>query len=212
MKHTVYIYVIFLFIIPLIFSCSRQHNETAKRIDELLRLQHKKELDFNTYDFYAKLGIQNEDLTLNFITRLKNIFEYELTFNQIFKKNPNTLFFRYSSRSCQDCINQSLDSLKRYTEFYGLKDVVVISSFESFRQYYNAMNYGKNYFKEMTCYIPEENKVTACDSLSLPYFFTMDECKSHVTNVFFPARELPARTSSYLKNVIEKLKHKQKRH
>lgn len=158
---------------------------------------------FKVYRFYTDLGIKSSDLPLNTLIRPDNYLEQPC---DLFKSK--TLFFRYSSRACQDCINQTLDSLKFYMQSGRLEHVVVIASFENFRQFFSRMTHGNNYFKEFSYYIPDNVCLLPCDTLNIPYLFTVDSTASRTASVFFPAKEFPERTSDYFRIVMGKLKNK----
>lgn len=157
--------------------------------------------EFKAHRFYTDLGIKNSDLTLNTLVHPDNYLEQPC---EVFKSK--TLFFRYSNRACQDCINQTLDSLKFYMQSGRLAHLVVIASFENFRQFFSRMTHGDNYFKEFSYYIPDDVCLLPCDTLNIPYFFTVDSTATRTASVFFPVKELPERTGDYLRITMGKLK------
>lgn len=115
-------------------------------------------------------------------------------------KGKKCVFFRITTFSCDVCVENQLNILMR--NFNNPKSELFILATMDFKLF--KLKYGNDFSNVKTYFLPVEfEEQFDRNNYHYPYYFFVD--LGIIQNIFYPLREFPEITDSYLKMVIKKL-------
>ncbi len=101
--------------------------------------------------------------------------------------------------NCEPCVNICLQHIKKFIEKVGKEKIIVLVSYDNFREFYNFIRISKLNCKVYN--LPVGALKMPVDSLNLPYLFITDSTLK-ASLVFSPIKNYDTPTQDYFKTVI----------
>ncbi|MCQ2975932.1 MAG: hypothetical protein MJ211_14120 [Bacteroidales bacterium] len=111
-------------------------------------------------------------------------------------KNKPKLIIRYTSLTCNSCVDTLITYAKKVVKRIGRENVIVFAQYESLRDFHLFNRINKNYIDIYRV----EDKITKLDYSDTPYMFILNPDKS-ISHLYIPHKEVPHLISWYFNQV-----------
>lgn len=173
-------------------------NDFGRSVEALkIDLDTKNDLIFSYEDNIIEEQI-NESIQLNKEITFINVNGEICSVEQIFKEN--TIVFRYTSFSCEDCIRAEINTiLKNKTKIKRICIIASHTNIKEFKAYYNQyLDSGMINF-DFFLLTQRESLNIPLEKKNIPYYFCIDS-NLRITNIFIPQKIKQKLSKSYLIN------------
>lgn len=117
---------------------------------------------------------------------------------------PNTLVYRYSSESCNNCISIDLDNLRGIKSLIGKENIKILPSFPGNRNDYIRLNTELDGFDYTNISNNEDFPKDPITGICARYFVYFGNNKEECY-IYFPEKSTPYFTKGFLNWVVNKL-------
>ena len=191
--------ILFLFIVILLlfniffYSQGKKNVQIVDRMQKQLKTEAYKNIIFSQL---IELQIKSEGTPIG-EKNLKDINDSLIQINSLMNNNNLLFVIRYSSISCETCLNQTIELVKEILQPINDK-VIFLAKYSSSKDLIEFANV--NQLKYPIYNIDEI--VTPSDSLNSFYFFCLD-CQGNTSKVFIPQESNVKLTRNYLNHICD---------
>lgn len=199
MRKTIVIIITSISVLILFLIKNRTTNNLlVKENSETLAVLDKEKSLATKRDYFLSLHLKSNGALIEKELSLKNYKGEEFALNN--KLTSKKLIFRYSELHCDECVDQQIESLKKYKERIGNENILILADYANIN---NLILFKRLNSIEIPVYRLSKKMNLKLEEKDVPYFFVIDSSFT-ARDFFIPIKEIDGYTDNYLNIISEK--------